>query len=99
MGPLVTIVLWSRVGIQSFFAWAAFHAHLGDLKESDVLMLEEVISEVERRHDVRLEPGHNPSVDHVAFTREELSYTHRMLLFYVLIKSMQMLGGEHHVHA
>lgn len=95
------LISWSRLlaGLQSFFAWAAFHAHMGDLKEADVAMLEEMIGEVERRHGVRLPPGHNPKVEHVAFTREDLTYNHRLLAFYVCIKAAQMIGGESAVPA
>ena len=45
-----------------------------------------------RRQGRPFPPGHNPAIAHVAFTREPLRCTHRLLAYYVMVKAFQMLG-------
>lgn len=70
-----------------------WHVHAWEMTaEEDVKALEEGIQALERAQGRAFPPGHNPQVSHVAFTREPLSFSHRLLWYYVVIKVCQLVG-------
>jgi len=43
---------------------------------------------------VTFPPGYNPKVSHIKMTWEKLHFTHRLLIFYVVVKMCQLAAGE-----
>ena len=65
----------------------------GDLPEAeDALALEMTVKLMERLQGKPFPRGYNPDIEHVAFTREALHFSHRLLMFYVAVKVAQMTG-------
>ncbi len=79
---------------QEFLCWAVWHVEAWELAESpeEAAALEEGVQALERAQGRPFLPGHNPRVSHVAFTREPLRFSHRLLAYYVLVKLGQLVG-------
>ncbi len=83
-----------RDNVKHFICWAIWHVDTpADLPSPvDAAAVEATVQRMEKLQGKPFPPGYNPGIEHVAFTREPLHFSHRLLSFYVVVKTFQMLG-------
>jgi hypothetical protein len=69
----------------SFLAWVLFAKVFSDVDASELVKLENTATHIFERMSWTPKPGFNTQIKHVGMTVEDISYTHRPLLIYVMV--------------
>ena len=69
----------------SFLAWVLFAKVFNDVNATEMIALESTATHIFERMSWTPKPGVNVNIQHVGMTVEDISYTHRPLLLYVMV--------------
>lgn len=71
-----------------------YHRHFNDLVPEEHDAVQRVVDLMHKNYSVKFEPGYNPDCEFVCMNLEPLEYIHRLLIFYVIVKIVQIIGGN-----